>query len=750
LGFAALWLTAWLVPLPDKIKPKYSHGIYSQDGQLLRGFLSHDEKWRFPLDPQQAWPHWLPEALMYLEDKRFAWHPGFDPFAIMRAVKQNRRSGKNVSGASTLTMQLARLLEPRPRTMQAKIRELLRSIQLSIRFSKNEILKLYLTYAPYGRNLEGLEAAAQYYFAKSSSRISHGEFAFLASLPQAPDRARANHRTHWRTYQQRTIRAWRRCKILSDDETQRAEATEVPKSFGFPPVKAAHFAQWLKEQYPQNSRQVSTLDLAMQDRLEQFVLQAREDLRRSGIHNIAILVAKQDDGSLKAAIGNFNYLDASHDQALNSFALPRSPGSTLKPFLYALAIEQGQMLPETMLPDVPMAYHGYSPQNFDGTFRGLLSAKDTLLESLNLPFVNLLEVIGMDPFLSYLEAGGMPLTTQRSSLGLSAIIGAMDASPLEILQLYNSMANGGQYLPIRGREDAPSQAAPWMHPVAAYLTNQSLGAKNRPDFPNSSQYLPTSRSLHWKTGTSQGRRDAWAVGYDSKHTVVVWLGNLNNFSSQSLVGATSAGPLLFRIFENIGIVNPGAKAPPTMAREIEVCAFSGMTSTGQCPLTKHVIGINKILPHCPYHQKVLLDQATGLRLDPDCAVGRASDYKNFLIFPAAIAKWFRGMPRYAETIPPFHPSCSRRISSHKAQLTIESPRPGTIYHLWKSDGSLDIPLRLQSLSSLTNCFHNGRQLDTLRPQDYLGTRLTVNLGKHQLYCVGTEGESQQSTFWVTR
>jgi len=540
------------------------------------------------------------QALLALEDKRFHWHVGVDPIAVVRAAVTNALRGRRVSGASTLTMQLVRVLEPRPRTLTSKCIESLRAAQLEVRLSKREILSAYLQFVPYGRNVEGVEAAALAYFGHRATHLSPAEMATLLAVPQNPNRRFPSPENATRLKAARDEVAQRlfdeqalplgpkEARVTPEAALAEVRATAIPAQLTPFPREAPHAAVWLRGQRPGQARLRTTLDAGAQRLVERVMREAASELLSRGIHNGTAVVVDRERAEVIALVGNFDFFDAKHGGQLPGFVTTRSPGSALKPLIYALAIDQGLAGPEQLVADIPAAYGTYAPRNFDGRFQGLVRLEDSLSQSLNMPFVKLLQRIGVERFLGALrQAGVTSLHPDPGHYGLSAAVGGIELTPLEVAGVYLAIAENGRARPLKlleeGRPEASAQ--PLFSPGAAWLTRRALALKDRPDFPARRRMTGLPPRVHWKTGTSFGHRDAWAAGSGPRHTAVVWVGNFDNSPSVHLVGADAAGPLLFDLLEGLGPrgrLEDADAVVPSELTQVEVCAYSGHLATEAC------------------------------------------------------------------------------------------------------------------------------------------------------------------------
>src|SRR6185503_5965383 len=401
-------------------------------------------------------------ALVRFEDKRFWWHRGVDPAASVRALWLNVTNGRRVSGGSTLTMQLVRVLEPRRRTVASKVVEAVRAAQLEARLGKREILAAYLTFAPYGGNLEGVEAACWAYFGHGARDLVPEEIAVLLAVPQQPAARAPSPLNEKRLASARAAVASRLVEAGglpaegSDPRTWR----DVPTRLRPLPRHAPHAAFWLRARYPDRERIETTLDRGAQLLAERAMSRAAHEMDLLGIHNGAVVIADHQSGEVRALVGNFDFWDGVHGGQIAGFDVARSPGSALKPLIYALGIDRGLVLPDHLVPDVPVAYGNYTPQNFDGRFAGLVSLDDALSLSLNVPFVHLLDRLGLESFLGTMRSAGFRhLRADPGFYGLSAAIGAVDVTPLEMAGLYAALAEDGRWQPLRVLARPASEAS---------------------------------------------------------------------------------------------------------------------------------------------------------------------------------------------------------------------------------------------------------------------------------------------------
>ncbi len=557
----ALTLTWFrLPPLDLTSTAERSPIVLDRNGQLLRAFTMQDGRWRMPTTVDDVDPRYV-SMLLAFEDKRFRSHLGVDPLAIARAAAQSVRHGRIVSGGSTITMQVARLIEPRPeRSSAAKLRQMARAIDLERRFSKDEILSLYLSLAPYGGNIEGIRAASFAYFGKDARRLSHGEAATLVALPQAPELRRPD-RFAQRAIQgrNRVLGVAARASVIPEGERQHALGEAMPTARKPFPMLAAHAAEAVVREYPMQRVHRLTLDAGWQVMLEML---ARERAEQLGPKlSTAIVVVEQATGAIRASVGGAGYFAEERAGAMDLTQALRSPGSALKPFIYAMAFEEGIAHPSTVLEDRPHRYGLYAPENFDQTFQGTITAKKALQLSLNVPAVDLLSAVGPQRFVSRMRSVGAGLAMPpEGAPGLAIGLGGVGITLRDLTRLYAGLARGGEATPLWMRQEQIATEegfARIVDPVPAwYVADALLGAQP----PQNAQ----ANRIAYKTGTSYGYRDAWSVGFDRKHTIGVWVGRADNAAVPGLVGRLVAAPVLFDAFSRIG-TEPGVGPRPADA-----------------------------------------------------------------------------------------------------------------------------------------------------------------------------------------
>ncbi|WP_238189971.1 penicillin-binding protein 1C [Methylobacterium frigidaeris] len=562
-------ILAHLPPLDLTAAQARSTIVLDRAGTLLRPFATADGRWRLPLEPDAVDPRFLAMLTAY-EDRRFRAHPGVDAMALLRAAGQWLAAGRIVSGASTLSMQVARLVEPRgERSLTAKLRQIARAIALERRLGKDGVLRLYLALAPYGGPVEGLRAASLAYFGREPARLTLAEAALLVALPQAPEGRRPDRFPEAaRRARDRVLDIAAARGVVPAADATAAKAEPVPHSRKPFPMLGPHAAETAVAQEPGRAVHRLTLDARLQARLEPLVAERAAALG-PGL-SAAALVIDNATGEVRAQIGSAGYFDATRSGAIDMTAAVRSPGSALKPFVYAMAFESGLAHPETLIEDRPSRFGAsYAPENFDLTFQGTVTARRALQLSLNVPAVELMEAVGPARFLARLRSAGASILLPRDSApGLPVALGGLGITLTDLARLYAGLARGGEVPVLRRRLDGPAAGAALpriAEPVAAWYVADVLRGTPPPE-----SALPNR--LAYKTGTSYGYRDAWAVGFDRRYTVAVWLGRPDGAGVPGLVGRTAAAPLLFDAVARLG----GDPEPVPRPRDALVATTSAL------------------------------------------------------------------------------------------------------------------------------------------------------------------------------
>ena len=585
-------LAGWLCCLPkDLFKgTTYATVVTDRKGELLGARIAGDQQWRFP--PCDTVPERFARALVQFEDRHFRWHPGVNPVALSRAFADNLRAGHVVSGGSTLTMQVIRLSRNRERTIRQKLIEAVLATRLEFRYSKDEILALYASHAPFGGNVVGLEAAAWRYFGRPPGELSWAESATLAVLPNAPASIHPGKaREQLLAKRNRLLERLHQRGYLDASTLESALAEPLPDA----PYPLPNLARHYVEQQPRGVETHTTIDISLQRQVEDATTRWSDELAMTGTADLAAVILDIRTGETIAYVGNASPLRARTGSEVDIASAPRSTGSILKPFLYCAALQDGTILPRTLLRDTPVNLNGFTPQNFDLQFHGAVPAAEALARSLNVPAVHLLRAYGPPRFLNVLrEAGLSTLQRDASYYGLSLILGGGEGTLADITHAYAGMVRS---------YDGLDTDSPFRDRLALWYTFEALKEVNRPDEIDW-KLIRSVRKAAWKTGTSYGSRDAWAVGVTPDYAVGVWCGNADGHGVAGMTGAKTAGPVLFDL---LNLLPPSAdwfEEPLEGGVWLDVCKESGMLRSQDCPDYERVL-----LPAqaqesevCPYHK----------------------------------------------------------------------------------------------------------------------------------------------------
>jgi penicillin-binding protein 1C len=686
--FFLLILLDLLFPFPEsRLHRPPAIAVYDRNGAPMRIILPPDGKVRIPIELGELPPE-LVRAVVASEDRWFWRHPGVNPAAIARAAWSNARAGRRVSGASTIPMQIARLTRPRSRTIFAKAIESFRAVQLTAHHSKRELLEIYLNLAPYGGNVEGIGAASQLYFGKEPSRLSIGEVAFLTTLPRSPNRydPLRDHAAATRA-RDRVLRQLRDRGAFSTAEIAAAMRQPLPRERRRAPFVAPHFCDFAVQQAPGRTRVYTTLDPRLQHVAEQQVAARIASLRAYGVEQTAVVVIDVETRDVLAMVGSASFFDAQ----VNGATARRSPGSTLKPFLYAKAFDDGLLVPESYVLDVPTDYGGYVPENYDGTYRGRVTAHDALIQSLNAPAVHLLGDEHVDEFVALLRKGGLAtLDRDPQKYGLPLILGSGEVRLVDLTNLYATLAQEGRHKQVRVLTSALStQHSALFSPESTALITAILTELRRPDMPRAWQ-AAGAPSVAWKTGTSYGHRDAWSVGYSARYAIGVWAGNFDGHGEKGLSGSEFAAPLLFDLFRALdGSTVP---RPPSPVPSIQVCSLSHQLPTEYCRDRASIAYIpgRTRLHACDMHRPLFVDKRSGERLAGDCVASVPHRQIVAAMYPPELVAWWRAQNQPFDPLPPLSPKCTDVAAGPPPRIV--SPSPATPYRLRR-----DAPAEFQEI-----------------------------------------------------
>ncbi len=677
-----------LVPLPNPLFEKpFVTTLYGDDGTLLSASIAADEQWRFP--ESDTVPERIKVAITLLEDEYFYSHPGINPISLFRAARQNINAGKVVSGGSTITMQAIRMsMGNQPRTYLQKILELFGALKAEMIFSKEEILKDYVDYAPFGGNIVGIKAASHRYFGRPPERLSWAESATLAVLPNNPAMIfpGKNQETLLKKRNQLLDKIHSR-GYLDDNELFLAKEENVPQRWRPMPDMAYHLLHCAIKDGLQGKEVKSTLDPGLQAMAQQKVDRYSKRMAMNEIHNAAALIIEIETGETKAYIGNTTN-PGDHGSHVDIITSPRSPGSLLKPFLYALTLDDGLISPEQLLPDIPLFYKGFSPANFDKKFRGAIHADDALVSSLNVPFVHLLITYGHEKFHQKLnEIGFSTLNKPASHYGLSMILGGAEATLWDLSNAYAGMSRAlsrftkrpyksgysnldyreNRYLAAQPTQDQKLNSDGVIRAPSIHHALTAMRKLNRPYEETGWEMFDSSQEIAWKTGTSYGFRDGWAIGINGKYLVGVWIGNADGEGRPGLTGVSTAAPLMFDLFD---LLSHPIIPQEVFGAPVEICVKSGMIASNNCPEKKsqHLMDYLLYTRQCNLHQLIHLDKDEKFQVNSSCYPVDQMIEKTWFILPP-VQSWYykKYHPKY-EKLPPFLPSCVTTSSNQLFDL----------------------------------------------------------------------------------
>jgi penicillin-binding protein 1C len=698
---------AWRLARPPLLAGQsFSQAVYDRDGRLLRLTLAADEQYRLALPLARLSPQ-LIEATLLQEDQYFYWHPGVNPVALLRAALRTYVQGDRRVGASTISMQLARILNGiQSRTLGGKLEQISRALWLELRYSKKEILEAYLNRVSYGGNIQGAAAASLVYFGREPTKLTLAEALTLSVIPQHPARRRPGSSgpdadtTALLAARQALFERWLERYPEHPGEQSALALPFRARSPADLPFHAPHLVEAVLRDHPREPEIHTTLDPVLQKILERQTHQFVERRARVGIRNAAALLVDSRDMAVKAALGSVNYFDDDIQGQVNGVRARRSPGSALKPFIYALGIEQGVVHPLTMLKDAPASFGGYNPENFDREFVGPIKAGEALIKSRNLPAVYVATRLQQPTLYQFLRDAGIGQMREESHYGLALVLGGAEVSMEELAKLYAMLANGGVLRPLRYLQAEPAtEGTRTLGEESAFLVLDILEHNPRPGQAFRSEWTRANRPVYWKTGTSFAFRDAWSIGIVGPYVLAVWVGNFDGEGNPAFVGIDAASPLMFDIIDAIHAQEPNL--PPTVTRtpenltRVEVCSLSGHLPGRHCHHTVPTWFIPGVSPikTCEVHRAVTVNIRTGQRICRPGTTGTRTDVYEY--WPSDLLKLFRqaGVPR---RVPPAEsPECpldNRAMHGQPPQIT--SPQTGLVYPLRaKRIGKETIPLQ---------------------------------------------------------
>ena len=677
--------------------------IEDREGNLMGARIAADGQWRFP--QIDSVPHKFEQAILTFEDKRFYQHFGFDPISFVRAMKQNFSNGRVVSGGSTLTMQTIRLSRKgKPRSLFQKLVEALLATRLEFRHSKKEILSMYASHAPFGGNVVGLDAASWRYYAKPASQLSWSEAATLAVLPNSPALIHpGRNRQQLLEKRNRLIDRMVKGNVIDKTTAELAKDETLPnKPFPLPRL-APHllnkaYTEHFKGNKNDRTKLQTTIDSDLQKNVNEILQRQQLSLKANGIYNAAAVVIEIETGDVVAYVGNVPGAGAKHGEQVDIIKAPRSTGSILKPFLYAFMLQEGKVLPKMIIPDVPTVIGGYRPENYYQTYDGMVTAERAIVRSLNVPLVKMLQNYSYEKFHYNLnKVGFTTMKKPADHYGLSLILGGAEANLWDVTSTYASMARtvnhfykyDGEYhpkdfrqpnyvfsKPVRqsdGKENFQKEKgvrtllekeAPFINASASWQAFEAMRNLERPNSEGDWESFSSSQTIAWKTGTSFGFRDAWAVGVTPRYAVGVWAGNADGEGRPGLIGVKAAAPILFDIFNLLPAGNWFEQPIDEMVK-IPICKISGFRALPICETDSSWISTAGLKSAaCPFHQTIHLDASKKFQVNADCESPSKMIHEPWFILPPVEEYYFKSKNPSYRALPPFRTDCNNTLAKN--------------------------------------------------------------------------------------
>ncbi|MCW5884536.1 MAG: penicillin-binding protein 1C [Candidatus Kapabacteria bacterium] len=732
----------------DKIFPvdttiKYSKTIKSREGIILSSFLSSDDKWRYYFKTNEI-SEYFKKSIIFKEDKYFYYHAGVNPVSIIRSFSNNLKSGKITSGASTITMQTARLLEPKKRTYINKIIEIFRAFQLELHYSKDDILEIYLNKIPFGSNIEGVGAASVLYFGRNPDKLSLAQATGLAVIPNNPNKLNIKiEGNSINTEKNNLLKKHKSNKLFSADIVDDAINEFIKPEKLQSPVLARHLSFRAAKEFAARRNIETTINYTIQSRFEDIIKGYVTEIARFGIMNASAYLIDNSTGEVLAYIGS-NDFNSEYSGQVDGVTSIRSPGSTLKPFLYAFAVDKGMITPKLSLLDVPILNSEYSPDNFDGLFRGRVTAESALALSLNVPAVNLLNEYGLSNYINQrTQFEFKSISKFRRKLGLSLILGGGGVTLEELCNAYSSLASDGffrkSYYTLSKSNIKPKRL---ISPEAAYLISEILTKHSRPDMPAHFRTKKGLPKIAWKTGTSQGRRDGWAIGYNKLYTLGVWTGNFSGKPNSMISGADIAVPMLFELFSTLPHqVTEQIFSKPSNIDERLVDAVTGLlpSELSDKITTDYYIPEVSLSKKTDHLVKIWVSNDERISYCSDCMPSENIKSQIYEIYPIELKLYYNSINFKTQFIPPHNPDCTAFQPGMNPLIT--SPLKNSEYILEK-DSNDGIPLKagLDKDAGKSYWFVNGKFLESTNSNQSTIWKPEVS-GKYSITCIDDRGRS---------
>ncbi|MBQ0734870.1 penicillin-binding protein 1C [Aquimarina celericrescens] len=695
--------------------------IEARSGELLGAKIATDGQWRFP--ETDSVPYKFKKCILAFEDQQFYVHPGFNPLAMLEAIKENIKAGKIVRGGSTITQQVIRLARKgKKRTYFEKLKELVLATRLEVSTSKESILKLYASHAPFGGNVVGIDMAAWRYFGLPSHQLSWAESATLAVLPNAPSLIYpGKNQTRLQEKRNRLLRTLLKEKTIDSLTYELSINETLPQKPYFLPQIATHLLDRLAKKYD-GDRVKTTINFTLQKQVNQVVKKHHEVLKQNEVHNMAVLIIDVDARKVISYVGNAP-TDKYHQKDVDIIQANRSTGSTLKPLLYAAMMDKGELLPAQLVSDIPTVIAGYNPKNFDESYSGVVPANKALARSLNVPAVRLLQQYGLQRFRDELNAFKINgLRYGADHYGLSLIVGGAEGNLWDLCKTYAGFAGVLNHYQETSSEYFENEFSEPLLLVnkevdfgkkelqkqlygagSVWLTFEAMKKVNRPEGDEAWEFYDSSREIAWKTGTSFGNRDAWAIGVSQKHVVGVWIGNADGEGRPELTGLNAAAPVLFDIFNLL----PNTKwfpAPYDDLVEVQVCAISGFLAGSNCPKTQNYVPISGTSStSCPFHHLIHLDKTKQYRVNSSCESVADIVHEPWFVLPPLQEYFFKTNNAQYRSLPSYRRDC---VKESQSSMDFIFPKGNSTVYLPKGfDGKTnEVILKIAHTSPETQVF----------------------------------------------
>ncbi len=743
-----LW---FLIPEGKLFTCDYSRAVFSRDEQLLRVWLTKDQQFRFE-PSRDPLPKKYVTALLAFEDRRFWIHPGIDPLSVIQSTIVNVKARGVKRGGSTITMQLARLSNPNTRSFISKVNEAFRALKIEFWYTKKRQLQLYAAHVPMGGNIVGIEAASFRYFGKSPKELTWAEASLLAVLPNAPGMIDVTRkRPALLEKRNRLLAILKDRHKLTNSEYALAIDEPLPERVSRIPFEAPHFCRFAMSQSKKATIH-STLDRTIQKRLEEEIVRYRYTLNSFGVKNLSVLICDVPSGELLAYAGSQDYYDMAGLGQVDGIQARRSPGSVLKPVLTAAILDRGPFTPTSLIQDVPTYYGTFAPMNADHQFDGIVPLNQALIRSLNVPFVRLLDYCGAEQFYSVLTRSGVKFSEPASTYGLSLILGGAEMSLWELAQLYGALARDGAVRSLKyDRSLKDSVIDTLCSEGSAGLTRAILADLVRPEFEQyRASFSGKKGTIAWKTGTSYGQKDGWAIGFTGKLLIGVWVGNFTGEGNPAIGGAQSAAPLLFSLFNAFPRENDQITSTDTTKMDVvKICPESGFPAGELCP---HAV--ERYLPKgriceepCRFHKVLSIDSATGEQLCSSCWNSRVVRHDTLLILPPAARLYQIKRGLAVDSIPPHNPTCSAVRSDRALELIY--PTNGIRVFVPRNFGGVREKLYFSAAHRRSDA-----ELFWYLDNHYIGSTVgtaklmldSITIGKHTLFVQDGDGSRVSCSF----